>query len=133
MRPHLSRLRERLRDDSGQSIVGMVTLFPLFIVIVFGFVQASMFYHAQTVAHSAAAAAYQASRTIGGTSQAGQGAAQKVMGRHSDVLLGGGVEVSRSANQVTVTVTGQAPRLVPLWPAPQIEQRVSGPAERVLP
>lgn len=121
------------RDERGSSPVGWIMLFPLFIMIVFAIVQGGMYYHAQTAAHAAASAGYFAARTLDGNEALGSSAAEEVMERHSSILEGSSVNVSRGRGTITVTVFGTSPSLVPVWMAPAVEQQVSGPVERMLP
>lgn len=122
-----------MRDERGNSSVGWIMLFPLFIAIVFAIVQGGLYYHAQTAAHAAASAGYFAARTLDGDESLGHAAAQEVVARHSDILEGASIGVSRTGQTVTVTVSGSSPSLVPAWMAPPVSQEVSGPTERMLP
>jgi hypothetical protein len=99
-------------------------------MIFFGIIQGSMWYQAQNVAHAAASAAYNSARVNNGTPGSGQAAGFDVISNQGSTLGGASVAVSRAVNQVSVTVTGQAPTLVPGWGGPQVSQTVSGPTER---
>ena len=116
--------------ERGSSPVSAVLIIPVFLSLVFGLVQVGMMYHAQNVAHAAAAAAYNAARLEDSSEASGHRAAADLLGRHGTSLSTSRVTVHRGATSVSVTVTGRAPTLVPLWSGPAIAQEVSGPTER---
>lgn len=125
MRNHMAEGRER-----GSAPVEFVLIIPVVLLIFFGIIQGSLWYQAQNVAHAAAAAAYNDARVSNGSAGSGQAAGSQVIANHGGSLNGASVSVSRTANQVSVTVTGSAPTIVPGWGGPSVTQTVSGPTER---
>jgi Flp pilus assembly protein TadG len=116
--------------EQGNASVDFILVFPVLLMIFFGIIQGSMWYQAQNVAHAAASAAYNSARVDNGTPGSGQAAGYQVISNQGSTLGGASVTVSRVVNQVSVTVTGKAPTLVPGWGGPEVTQTVSGPTER---
>lgn len=116
--------------ERGSGSVDFVLVFPVLLLIFFGIIQGSMWYQAENVAHASATAAYNNARADNGTPGSGQAAGNQVIADQGTTLNGGSVMVSRTASQVSVTVTGSAPTLVPGWGGPSVSQTVSGPTER---
>jgi len=120
----------KLRGEKGAQTMESLVTIPLTLLIIFLIVQVGFYFHANNVASSAASAGYNAARAEGTTAEEGRVAANRVLAENSGALTRSGVSTTRSATTVTVTVTGNAPTLVPFWSGPKIERTVSGPAER---
>ena len=114
-------------NERGSVSLQTVILFPAFILVLFGILQSAFWMHAQNVAQSAATTAYSSAKTLNGSPAAGQASAYSALG---DELNNAVVNVNRTAVNVTVTVTGTSPSLVPGWGGPNVQATVSGPVER---
>lgn len=126
----MKKMRRPNGRERGNAPVDFVLVAPVLLLIFFGIIQGSMWYQAQNVAHAAASAAYNSARADNGTSESGQAAGYQVITNQGTTLNGASVAVSRTANQVSVTVTGSAPTIVPGWGGPAVSQTVSGPTEK---
>lgn len=118
--------------DGGSATVELVVLFPALLGLIFIVVQAGLHYYARSVALAAAQEGARAAAVQGATAGTGQAAAQAFVARAGAELLGGSSTTStRSATEVTVTVTGRSISLVPGYPGFPISQQASAPVERV--
>jgi Flp pilus assembly protein TadG len=126
-----SRARRRTLDG-GSATVELVVLFPALLGLIFIVVQAGLHYYARSVALAAAQEGARAAAVQGGSAGTGQAAAQAFVARAGAELLGGSsTTATRSATEVTVTVTGRSMSLVPGYPGFPIRQQASAPVERV--
>lgn len=123
-------MRTIVKSERGEASVQNLFLLPVLLLLLFTIVQFGMIYHANNVASAAATAAYNAARLDGGTASAGHAAAATYLSGHGNTFSSGNVQISRTSEDVSVVVTGNAPMLVPLWAGPEIRQEVSGPTER---
>lgn len=123
--------KSRFRDDRGEvveTVVAMPVLMLLFAVVI----QAAVFFHARGVATTAARQGLDRARVLNGSVGDGQAAAEQFL-----TQAGGGLQepttvaVERTAEQATVTVTGEVMWLIP-GPRPAITVTVSAPVERVV-
>ena len=129
-----SREADHSSNDAGQATLELVVMFPLLLLLLFGSVQAGLYFHARDIAMSAAEAGLRAGRVEGGTlAEADQRAtafAQEAGGGY--FLRDLGVEPATDGQQMTVTVTGTPPVLIlgggPRW---TITQTATGPIEQV--
>ncbi|MEO4039937.1 TadE/TadG family type IV pilus assembly protein [Micrococcus luteus] len=124
---------QRLREERGDSAIPFVTLFPLFLALMFFLVQVGMYYQAQMVAQAAADAGFHAARVADGSAAEGQAAAYQVISQHGSTLRGASVQIGGGGTQMTVTVQGTSQNLVGDWSVPPVKKAVSGPTERVVP
>ncbi|MBK6871190.1 MAG: pilus assembly protein [Kineosporiaceae bacterium] len=109
-----------------------MVLFPALLALIFIVVQAGLHYYARSVALSAAREGVRAAAVQDGTAADGQAAADAFLARVADDLLAGSqVSADRTAQTVTVTVTGTSLSLVPGYPGFAISQQASAPVERV--
>lgn len=98
-------------------------------MVFFAIVHGAAFLHAGNIAQASAQAAYEQARLFEGT--AGEGIEA---GYATSAAAGGGLEnvhvtVNRGTESVTVTVTGQAPMLIPGLPR-DVDRSITGPVER---
>lgn len=125
--------RQGLTDgDRGSVTVQVVILAPLMFMFLFMAVQAGLWFHARALALGAAQDGARVAAAENSSGPAGAAAAASFItdGGGEAVLLGAGTSGSRTATEATVTVTGQAPSVVPGW-APAIIQSASAPVERI--
>ena len=124
--------RRFLGDETGQSNVAALLITPIALLLVLAVPQAGAYYQASTVAQSAANAAYSATRVLDGSTAEGRAAAQQVIDQHSGTLQNATVNISRSGERMTVTVSGKAPSMTGSWLSPEVSRSVVGPVERVV-
>lgn len=102
----------RRRDpERGDGPVSAAVIAPVFLAVIFLAVQAGLWGHARTVASAAAQVGAVSARGMNATAEAGA-AARAYLAQTSGGLSDVTVTAARS-DQVTVTVTGTAPTLVP--------------------
>lgn len=99
-----------------------------FFLIVFGAVQADIYYHGRNAAQSAAAACAERARGAAASSGEGRQSANAILSQ-AGALDEYSVAVSATATTVTCTVTGHAPVVIDLGLG-QIEQTAAMPKER---
>lgn len=130
-----SRLRAAARGqrERGSAGVELVVIFPVVLLLLLGGVQATVWYHARSVALSAAQEGARAASVQEATAGDGQAAADSFLARAggTGTLPGAGVEARRDATAAVVTVTGRSHSLVPLLSGIPISQSASMPVERV--
>lgn len=118
-----------LGGERGASSVEAALILPALLLVFFAVVHGAAFLHAGNIAQATAQAAYEEARLFDGSAGAGAAA-----GYATSAASGGGLEnvvvlVDRGTESVTVTVTGQAPMLIPGLPL-EVERTITGPAER---
>ena len=123
----VGRLGER-----GSVTVQMVVLLPVVFAFMFMALQGALWYHARAVALGAAQEGARVASAQDSTGAAGAAAATDFVADAGGdgVLLGSGVNATRDATVVTVTVTGTAQTVIPGW-APPVHQSASVPVERL--
>lgn len=119
---------ERRRDDRGLTATQLAVLMPALIFWIMLTVQYGLWFHARQVAGAAAAEAVDAAQIPEGTADGGAQAARSFLsqsGNLDDIR----VAVDRSAETVSVEITGRAPQLVPgiSW---SVTARAESPLER---
>lgn len=120
----------RLRDDSGSVAVETVIVFPVVLLLIFGAIQAGLYYYGRTTALAAAQQGVQASRVENGSATAGTAAARNFLAGPSSLLRNVTVTPSRDAVNTTVTVAGTIPTLLPGFTF-TVTQTATGTVERV--
>ncbi|HWL41525.1 MAG TPA: TadE family protein [Ilumatobacter sp.] len=126
-----ARAARRARGDQGVTTVQVAVLFPAVLFLLVLIVQFGLWWHAKQVANGAAAEAVAAARTPAGNEAAGEQAAFDYLSEAGN-LTRVTVVVDRDIEAVTVTVTGNAPRLVPgfAWGVTAVSQAA---VERFIP
>lgn len=126
-------LRARLRGEDGSVATETVIAVPIAMFLILLVIQAALWMHANHVAESVATRALAAARITGGTAAAGEqagGRAATQLG--AGALIDPAVRVERGPERAQVTVTGIAPRVVPLLDLP-VRAAADGPVERFVP
>ncbi len=133
LRPVLTWLRTRIREERGSGSLELVVVFPAVLLLIFGVLQGALYYHARNVALAAAEEGLRDARVENASGQAGVQRAESFLADAggTGVLNSSAVTASRSATQVTVTVTGSAPSVLPGLGGFAVSQSASGPVERV--
>lgn len=125
---------QRRDDESGYSTLEFIIVTPALLLITFLVFQFALFFHARSVAESAAEEGAGAARRFDGTAAEGRTAAGRYLDQLASerLLQGRQVRVTRGGEQVQATVTG---RVVSLVPGLYLDVRVSssGPVERYVP
>ncbi|MEU5874737.1 pilus assembly protein TadE [Glycomyces sp. NPDC047369] len=123
------------RRDRGSGLVqGVIGAFVVVVLMLLVF-QLCMWLHAYHVAAAAAQTALATGRTEDGTVAAASGEGEDLLARNAGgSLIVSAITVDQGAETVTVTVTGEAPSLLPAlgldWP---VEVQAVGPRERFVP
>jgi len=133
LRPHTrpQQPARRGRDDRGSVTVESVILFPVVLLIIFGSIQAGLYYYGRSIASAAAEQGLQAARAEKGTAGDGATRAQDFLTTSSKgILTDTAVRPARDAVTATITVTGQTPSLVPGMTF-TVSQSASGTVERI--
>ncbi|CAM3422502.1 TadE family protein [Occultella aeris] len=109
-----------------------VIVLPAVLLLIFVAIQAGLWFHAREVAMHAASAGSTAASAENATNTDGATAAQGFVdqvGALGDVSI----TIDSAAETVTVTVSGQAPSIVPGMPLPTITQSSTAAIERWTP
>lgn len=131
----MRNLRQRLRrqqPERGSMTVELVILMPALLLALFGIIQAGLWIHAREVALHAAAEGSAAASAENATNDQGAGAALAFLDQVG-ALSDTSVSVDRSASDVTVTVTGQAPSILPGVQLPLVTQSSTSAIEQWIP
>ncbi len=135
MRPALPsppRARGRGRGDGGSVSLELVIIFPLVLILLFLGFQYALYYHARNVALAAAQEGLRTERAENGTEALGQQRAYEFLNSAggNGVLTGVSVVPNRNTTEASITVTGHALDVLPLFDMPQVTQTAVGPVER---
>lgn len=121
--------------DRGSASVEAVIATPVLMLLILAIIQAGLLVHAHHMAQSAAHTALDAARAETATGGDGTAAARASLGRNAAAVLeSAAVSVQRGADTVTVTVTvtGEATRIIPLFDLP-VSATVTGSVEHIVP
>lgn len=124
--------RLRGHREGGSVSLEIAVLVPAVLVAVFGLVQGALVIHARHIALAAASEGLAADVVRGAVDGAGRRAATGFVAAAGgdDVLRQVRVEVDRSPDTASVTVTGRALSLLPGVSGWTVHQTASGPVER---
>lgn len=124
--------RATVRTDDGITTTEWAILLPILLLLVMLTIQFGLLFHAGQVADAAADEGLEAAQAERGSAAAGQATAQQ-FADDDQVLEQPQVTADRSADTVTVTVTGRIPTLVPGFSYLTVSRTASGPVERFRP
>ncbi|ROS71891.1 hypothetical protein EDF24_3750 [Curtobacterium sp. PhB130] len=125
-------IARRLRtDEDGYAASAIIA--PVIFLLLFTALQGALWYQGTNVAQNAAVAAYNDARAYESTTGAGQASARQVLDQAGGFLQHSNVSVNRTANTVTVDVTGQAVSMIPGVQMPAVHRTITGPVERWVP
>ncbi len=118
------------RDERGELTLQLSVIFPALVLFVYLSVQVGLWLHAGQIAAAAVAEAIEAAQVEGATDSDGADAAVWFLsqaGYMSDVT----VQVGRTADAVTATVSGDAFQIIPIggW---SVSATASGPIEQTV-
>ena len=121
----------RLRGERGSASLELAVVFPVVLLLVFTIVQAGIYFHARTLAITAAQEGLRAASTVTGAADEGQDQAASFLTRAADGwITNPTINAQRTPTTATVTVTGRAISLLPGVPGLPIHQEATGPVER---
>lgn len=104
----------RCRGDSGSASTELVIVMPLLLLLVLASVHVGLWFHARHLVNAAAQEGARAARASGATDSDGYDRAQQILGDPgSNSVTSPAIVVTRSGSSVTVSVTGQAPPVIP--------------------
>ncbi len=125
--------RSRVRDEGGASAVELVMYMPILMITILFAVQFSLVYLGGQVASGAAREAARTARVTGNAGQA-RAVGERIIAQIGDGVLDNARVVPQvTAEQARVTVTGEASKILPFLPIPQVSETVQGPRERFVP
>ena len=126
--------QRRTRSERGSVAIQMVFLLPALFAVMFLGVQASLYYHARSVALAAAEEGAREAAGQTGSQDSGVAVAKTFLqdAGGADVMTGTNVTGTRSAITATVTVTGTTLSVIPGWKG-TVSERASMPVERITP
>jgi Flp pilus assembly protein TadG len=122
--------RRRTREQ-GLTSTELAVIMPILIALVLVPFQVALWWHARQVADGAAREAVDAAQVATATDDDGIRAAEWFLDAAGN-LTEPEVTVTRTAETVTVEITGRAPRLIPGFDW-QVTSRAVGPVERFIP
>ncbi len=123
----------RCRGDSGSASTELVIVMPLLLLLVLASVHVGLWFHARHLVNAAAQEGARAARASGATDSDGYGRAQQMLGDlGSNSVTSPAIVVTRSSGSVTVSVTGQAPPVIP-WLAMSVSASSTSPIEEFKP
>lgn len=118
------------RSERGSATLELAVIFPVVLIIFWACLQAAFYFHARSIAFTAANEGTRVAAAEHSSTAAGTTAAASFTQRAGGTLTGTSINVSRSGTTVTTTVTGNALTILPggSW---LISQTVTLPVERV--
>lgn len=121
----------RAQSEGGLTSTELAVVMPVIIALVLVPFQVALWWHARQVAEAAAREAVDAAQVVTATEADGIRAAEWFLDAAGNITEPD-VTVTRTADTVTVEVTGRAPRIIPGldW---QVTAHASGPIERFIP
>lgn len=118
----------RLGSDRGGAEVELAILGPLLLVVIFGAIQVTTYFTARNVALSAAQVGVAAERRYDAQPGSGREQAEAFLAQAGDWLINAQVDnPQRSADEVSITVHGEAPSILFTW---EIQQTARGTIEQ---
>ena len=123
-----SRARRRHRER-GSTVVAAAIAFTIIIPLLAACFQAALWFAARDAALSAAQQGADAARAVNGTLPAGLTAACQYARTAAAGILRGPSCTGSGGDTITITVTGTAPAIVPLFPA-AVREQAQGARER---
>lgn len=130
-RPVRRRKGLRAKDSGAHTVEFAIVAGPL-LLVTFMVIQAALVFHARSMALAAATQGSQVARAYGSTLPAGKAKAESFLDVLGEGVHNPVVEVTETTTDVTVTVRGNAPSIVPFLTF-DVTQSASGPKERFVP
>lgn len=134
LRTRLRAIRRALhREDGIESVPGATIIMIGLMLFFFTALQVAFWYVGQNIAQVTANTAYQQARSYQATNEDGIAAGQQIIAAHAGELNQSQVDVTRTADTVTVTVTGRPASILPGLLLPPITKTLTGPIEQWIP
>jgi hypothetical protein len=121
----------RFAEEKGLTSTELAVLMPVLIALVLVPFQVALWWHAHQIADAAAREAVDAAQVVTATDDDGMRAAEWFLDAAGNIV-DPEVTVTRTADTVSVEVTGRAPRLVPGFDW-RVTAYAAGPVERFIP
>ncbi|MFB7763687.1 TadE/TadG family type IV pilus assembly protein [Streptomyces xiamenensis] len=120
------------RGDRGVFTLELAILAPLLFLLLFGTIQAGLYFHAREVAHRAAQRGVEVGRSMDVGPEDGAAAARDFLQRMGGSVNSPSVSVDSTAEEIRIEVTGSVSTLIPglQW---GVSAGASGPIERITP
>ena len=117
-------------DERGELTLQLSVIFPALVLFVYLSVQVGLWWHAGQIADAAVAEAVETAQVEGATDIDGADAAVWFLSQ-SGYMENVTIQVGRTADTVTATVTGDAYQIIPIgnWP---VSAAASGPLEQTV-
>lgn len=122
------RLTHANNAQRGSVTIEAILLIPFIFGVILAIVEGALYFHAQDAARMAASQALEMARAEDGTDAAAVSAADQMLAQVS-ALVDHDINISRTADEVTVTVSGDTRSLVPFI-TPEVSQSATGPIEQ---
>jgi hypothetical protein len=119
----------RRAGEEGSSVIAAVIAFTVILPLLAAVFQAALWFAARDAALSAARQGAETAAAQGGTLSGGLAAACQYARTAAAGILRGPACTGSTGNTVTITVTGAAPAILPLFPA-QVSEQAREPQER---
>lgn len=125
------RLARLLAPDRRQhGVAEAAILYPFLLLLTFTGLQLGFYFHAAQVAQAAATVAFNGAHGLNATPTDGHAAADAFLATRGGELLHASTDIQHTGTELTVTVTGQAPGIIPGWVWLDVRGTYTGPVER---
>lgn len=115
-------------NERGNAGVQAAMIFPVILAVIFTIIQGALVYHAGNIADASAGAACNEARLYESTNADGYAAGYETAHQSGSSLHNTQISITRTGDDVTATVTGNAPSLIPGLPL-HVSRTVTGPIE----
>ncbi|WP_165900640.1 pilus assembly protein [Microbispora hainanensis] len=116
--------------ERGSATLEAALVYPALLLLVLLAINAALWFHARNLALAAAQEGLRAGRAYGSSLSAGQATAERFIRQvGGSFLTSARVSVERTADSLSVAVSGQAISLIPLLPL-DVEQVARAPVEK---
>lgn len=120
----------RRRDERGEATTETVLVVPVLILLIFTIIQFGLWYHASSVARSAAQEGVRKARVEGGTADAARSTTEDFIAQTANSLIHTRTITStRDTETTSVTVNGTVSSVVPFLTL-SVKGHASAPTER---
>lgn len=109
-----TRCERAARFEAGSAAVELAVLAPLVLLVLLTVVQAGLWWHTRTICSAAAQQGVQVARTLHGTTADAQSAAETFLAEDTGLVTQPRVSAQVTGTRVSVRVTGDPPRLLPV-------------------
>jgi Flp pilus assembly protein TadG len=125
----LRPLRRHGADERGFETAETVIVLPVVLILIFVIIQGALWYHSTNLVQAAATSAYESARLYNATESDGVQAGRATATQAGTILSDVKVTVTRTATDVTATVSAHTPSLIP-GANTTVTKTITGPTER---